>query len=88
MYHLVGMRNILIAIMLSIILFTMMIMMFERCVSQERKELEFSTFAYDHDDHFMLTVMIIIIIIIMMIMMTTMMMLMALIMQIMTVLTR
>ena len=71
-----------------------MIMMFERYVSQERKELEFSTF--DHDDQFMLLVMIMmvkmIMVKIMMIMVKTMMMitmmLMALIMQFMTVLTR
>ena len=79
MYHLVGMRNKLFAIMLSI----MMIMMFVRYLSQERNELEFSTFAYDHDDHFMMVKMIIV-----KIMMTTMMMLMALIMQFTTVLTR
>ena len=70
--------------MLSIILSTMMIMILVRYVLLERKELDFSIFANaDHDDHFMMVKMIIV-----KIMMTTMMMLMALIMQIMTVLTR
>ena len=93
MYHLVGMRNKLFAIMLSIILFTMMIMMFVRYLSQERNELEFSTFAYDHDDQFMLMVMITMVKMIMVkiIMMTMMMLVMTmrpLITQFMTVLTR